>query len=429
MIGTFEPSCSFVRSGTHVSHPAEVQAPIEPAKLAPQFDIEKEEATAEKEELLTKEQVLEELQDVAEDFEESDEEPGEGGGNPQGFAPGSGVIEEETIEEEEYDYAPLYAHQDEHDLDEFEEETIDHNLTGTDLGEVVRDTHLDQRIHVAFNSNVATEDTEEEETDEDLGVESVGDDGFDEESEEQPSVEGAPAPSRRTDDGRRGGRGGRHGRGRSNNGGRGGDRGGDRGRRATSQLSDLPIISDLLKQGQEILVQIAKEPIAKKGARITRHIALPGRFLVFMPTVNHVGVSRKISSDDERQRLKQILISEKGDATGGFIVRTAADGASEEESASGPPLSDQLVGRHQAAFGVVQSAGADLSRPQSRRAHSARPGLRQLLGHLGRYRSEYERIVRFLHRFQPSLIRRVKLYTKETPLFEQFGIRRRSTRR
>ena len=94
---------------------------------------------------------------------------------------------------------------------------------------------------------------------------------------------------------------------------------------------DLPIISELLKQGQEILVQIAKEPIAKKGARITSHIALPGRFLVFMPTVNHVGVSRKISSDEERQRLKRILISEKGTASGGFIVRTAADGASEDE--------------------------------------------------------------------------------------------------
>ena len=93
----------------------------------------------------------------------------------------------------------------------------------------------------------------------------------------------------------------------------------ERGRRApqwtprrTAQTSDLPIISELLKQGQEILVQIAKEPIAKKGARITSHIALPGRFLVFMPTVNHVGVSRKISSDEERQRLKRILISEKG---------------------------------------------------------------------------------------------------------------------
>jgi len=74
-------------------------------------------------------------------------------------------------------------------------------------------------------------------------------------------------------------------------------------------MSDLPIISELLKQGQEILVQIAKEPIAKKGARITSHIALPGRFLVFMPTVNHVGVSRKIWSDEERQRLSDLVCS------------------------------------------------------------------------------------------------------------------------
>ena len=68
-----------------------------------------------------------------------------------------------------------------------------------------------------------------------------------------------------------------------------------------------PLITDLLKEGQEVLIQIAKEPIGKKGARITSHIALPGRFLVYMPTVNHVGVSRKIASDEERQRLKRIV--------------------------------------------------------------------------------------------------------------------------
>ena len=92
-----------------------------------------------------------------------------------------------------------------------------------------------------------------------------------------------------------------------------------------------PLISDLLKEGQEILVQIAKEPIGKKGARITSHIALPGRFLVYMPTVNHTGVSRKIASDEERQRLKRIVISERENGHGGFIVRTAAQNASEEE--------------------------------------------------------------------------------------------------
>ena len=66
-------------------------------------------------------------------------------------------------------------------------------------------------------------------------------------------------------------------------------------------------ISELLHEGQEILVQIAKEPIAKKGARITSHIALPGRFIVYMPTVNHIGVSRKIPNEMERIRLKRIV--------------------------------------------------------------------------------------------------------------------------
>src|SRR4029453_4368297 len=83
----------------------------------------------------------------------------------------------------------------------------------------------------------------------------------------------------------------------------------DRGYRGNQSRRDLhqPAITDLLSEGQEILVQIAKEPIAKKGARITSHIALPGRFLVYMPTVEHVGVSRKIESDNERHRLRKLI--------------------------------------------------------------------------------------------------------------------------
>ena len=93
----------------------------------------------------------------------------------------------------------------------------------------------------------------------------------------------------------------------------------------------LPSISDLLKEGQEIIVQIAKEPLGQKGARITSHIALPGRFVVYMPTVDHVGVSRKIPSDEERQRLKRILQTHRQGIPGGFICRTAAENKSEEE--------------------------------------------------------------------------------------------------
>jgi ribonuclease G len=87
-----------------------------------------------------------------------------------------------------------------------------------------------------------------------------------------------------------------------------------------------------LKEGQEILVQIAKEPLGPKGARITSHIALPGRYLVYMPTVDHIGVSRKIESDEERQRLKRIIQeNRRSNFPGGFIVRTAGQGKGEEE--------------------------------------------------------------------------------------------------
>jgi len=103
----------------------------------------------------------------------------------------------------------------------------------------------------------------------------------------------------------------------------------DRGDRPDRPVA--PSISELLREGQEIIVQIAKEPLGQKGARITSHIALPGRFLVYMPTVDHVGVSRKIPSDEERQRLKRILQTNRTGMTGGFIVRTAGDGKTEEE--------------------------------------------------------------------------------------------------
>ena len=228
----------------------------------------------------------------------------------------------------------------------------------------------------------------------------------------------------REPDRRRGRRGDRDQRDRSYDRGRGRGRPGhgDRRSRASAQTTNLPAISDLLKPGQEILVQIAKEPIAKKGARITSHIALPGRFLVFMPTVNHTGVSRKIESDGERRRLKDILLSEKGDATGGFIVRTAAEGASEEELRSD--------------LRFLLNLWADI---KSRSDSSKSPALiyhdLNLVERILRDQvtdnfsaiwvdteSEYERVLRFLQRFQPSLIRRVKLYLKETPLFEQFGI-------
>src|SRR3984957_11940782 len=97
------------------------------------------------------------------------------------------------------------------------------------------------------------------------------------------------------------------------------------------QARRTQLIADMLKQGQEIIVQIAKEPLGKKGARITSHVALPGRFLVYMPTLDHNGVSRKIASAEERSRLRHLVNDAKGTAGGGFIVRTAASTADPAE--------------------------------------------------------------------------------------------------
>src|SRR6266508_5217468 len=97
-----------------------------------------------------------------------------------------------------------------------------------------------------------------------------------------------------------------------------------------------PKIEDLLKEGQEVLVQVVKEPLGTKGARLTSHVTMPGRFLVFMPTVDHVGVSRKIESRDERARLRGIVreFRETHGFTGGVIIRTAAGGRSREDIVS-----------------------------------------------------------------------------------------------
>jgi Rne/Rng family ribonuclease len=310
------------------------------------------------------------------------------------YAPGKGLVEEEVIEGEEFEATPhARRHKPEvHDLDDYEEQTLPSQMRTGDLGEMLQEAHLDHRIQMNFDTNVEEDEVE------------TG-----EEEETRAGAPAAPGRERRERGGRwQGGRGAQgHRRGPS---------------RRSAQTSDLPIISDLLKSGQEILVQIAKEPIAKKGARITSHIALPGRFLVFMPTVSHVGVSRKIASDEERHRLKRILTSERGNASGGFIVRTAADGASEEEL--------------RADLRFLMNLWNDI---KQRSESSKSPALiyhdLSLIERILRDQvssdfaniwvdteGDYERIVRFLNRFSPSLVRRVKLYTKETPLFEHFGI-------
>src|SRR5476649_2269520 len=116
--------------------------------------------------------------------------------------------------------------------------------------------------------------------------------------------------------------------------GNGGGGGGHKGRPERDR-QDRPTqkIEELLKEGQEIVVQVVNEPLGTKGARLTTHVTMPGRFMVFMPTVDHIGVSRKIESRDERQRLRGIVreFREAHGFTGGVIIRTAASGRPKED--------------------------------------------------------------------------------------------------
>jgi ribonuclease G len=207
--------------------------------------------------------------------------------------------------------------------------------------------------------------------------------------------------------------------------GRGGRGAGQRGSSRRDRDRHQPTITDLLREGQEILVQIAKEPIAKKGARITSHIALPGRFLVYMPTVEHVGVSRKIESDSERQRLRKLITQIRASEdipSGGFIVRTAGVGISEAE------LREDV--RYLVRTWLDIRAAAEKSKPATlvhKDLDLVQRILRdQLSDDFAAIRvdseEEYQAIVEFVNRIQPRMVKRVKLYTRDQPILESYGV-------
>lgn len=184
----------------------------------------------------------------------------------------------------------------------------------------------------------------------------------------------------------------------------------------------LPSIADLLKAGQEIIVQIAKEPLGQKGARITSHIALPGRYVVFMPSVDHVGVSRKIASDEERHRLKKIMQAHRVGTTGGFICRTAGEGHTEEEIAADMSFLYNLW------LDIRQKAE---KRPAPSLLHHDLDVVQRILRDqvTDEFKAVwvdneemYESVLRFTQRFQPSLVGKIKLYTRSTPIFDAFNI-------
>jgi ribonuclease G len=185
-----------------------------------------------------------------------------------------------------------------------------------------------------------------------------------------------------------------------------------------------PKIEELLKEGQEIIVQVAKEPLGTKGARLTSHATMPGRFLVFMPTVDHVGVSRKIESREERSRLRGIVreFREQTGFAGGLIIRTAAAGRPREDIVSDLSYFHRVwtdirqkaeTSRAPAVVYQEQSLVAKLIRDLLTDDYSAIRIDNDL---------EYRRVLELIERIMPSLASKVRLYEKEYPIFEEYGV-------
>jgi ribonuclease G len=199
---------------------------------------------------------------------------------------------------------------------------------------------------------------------------------------------------------------------------------GRQGRGRDREKGPEPKIEELLKEGQEIIVQVAKEPLGTKGARLTSHATMPGRFLVFMPTVDHVGVSRKIDTRDERSRLRGIVreFREQHGFTGGVIIRTAAAGRPKEDIVS------DLSYFHQVWTDIRQKsetshAPAVVYQEQSLVAKLLRDLLTDDFSAIRIDNAlEHRRVLDLIERIMPSLAPKVKLYDKEYPIFEEYGV-------
>lgn len=180
-------------------------------------------------------------------------------------------------------------------------------------------------------------------------------------------------------------------------------------------------IEDLLHEGQNIMVQVAKEPLGTKGARLTSHISLPGRHLVLMPTVNHIGISRRIEDKEERERLKGIIKKIRPGPLG-FIVRTVAEDGTEKKLEAETGFLLKLWGNIQGKMEKGTSPGL-LHKDLSISLRAVRDLFTKEVDRLIiDSDEEYENIMEFIVTFDPTLKYSVELYEGADPIFDAFGI-------
>jgi ribonuclease G len=198
----------------------------------------------------------------------------------------------------------------------------------------------------------------------------------------------------------------------------------DRRGRDRDRAQPVARIEELLEEREEVVVQVVKEPLGTKGARITSHLSLPGRFLVYMPTVEHTGVSRKIESREERRRLRGIVqrFREEAGLPGGVIIRTAASGRAEED------LLADLTYFQQVWTGIQRRRESERTPAVLFREESlVTKLLRDLLTEQFTAirldnEAEHARVLDFVTRVMPNMASRVKLYSKDYPIFDEYGV-------
>ncbi len=184
-----------------------------------------------------------------------------------------------------------------------------------------------------------------------------------------------------------------------------------------------PTITDLLRDGQEILVQVVKDPMGTKGARLTTHITIPARYLVYMPNSNHIGVSQKLEDEAERERLKDIikaqLVEFKG---GGYIVRTVAEGISEDAVHADMIFLEKLWKSIQDNNTIVQSTMMvyeDLPLAMRVMRDIADTNIDAIRIDS---RETFDKVMKFANKFIPELAPRIEYYPGERPIFDLYGV-------
>jgi len=186
-------------------------------------------------------------------------------------------------------------------------------------------------------------------------------------------------------------------------------------------------IEQLLSEGQELMVQISKGPIGTKGSRVTTYVSLPGRYLVFMPNVEHIGVSRRIARDEERARLKDIMKRVRHPGCG-YIVRTVSEGVKEDELKSDVDFlhvlwQDILAKREQKGSPALLHADLSLSFRVVRDLFGKKVDRLWIDS-----REEYQAVRDFVERFSPEQTSRIHLYDKDESLFDHLGVEQEMAR-